>query len=171
MLRKAEKRTLCSIIMRKYDYQGDCNVCGHGVWTDSGVDPGKIPEEHGFAGYVLKDSIWRKTGLSASDGVLCINCAQEEIGRDFTPSDFKPIPMNFQRDGIIDYLFPEGGDYSPEILAELIELIQEFLRRMEKSTSPTMDNWWSNFWEKNRRRACREMADEELNFLFNEGMS
>ena len=153
--------------MRKYDYQGDCNVCGHGVWTDSGVDPGKIPEEHGFAGYVLKDSIWRKTGLSASDGVLCINCAQEEIGRDFTPSDFKPIPMNFQRDGIIDYLFPEGGDYSPEILAELIEMERELLYRIGNSISSTMDDWLG----KDGRRACREMADEELNFCFNEGMS
>ena len=134
------------------------------------MDPGKMPGEHGFAGYLLKDDIWEKTGLSGPRSVLCINCAQEKIGRDVTPSDFKHFEMNFQSNGIIDYLFPEGGDYSPEILAELIELERKFLNRIEKNTSPTMDNWWSNFWEKNRRRACREMADEQLNFLF-EGMT
>ena len=153
---------------KHYSIEAECKKCGCGVWGDRGVDPRKMPKEHKFAGYMLKDDVWVKTGLSTRTGAgyLCIECAQELIGRDITPSDFHPWPINFHSTGIIDYLFPGEGVVSPEIHDELIELERKFLRRMEMDRLSS--HTWKNWYQKHRRRTCREMADEEMRFIFGE---
>jgi hypothetical protein len=98
----------------RYCIEGYCKDCGFGVWGDGGIEPGNLPDEHKFTGYLLKNSLWKKTGLrrygsprfGVPKQILCIECAQARIGRKLTLGDFMEIPMNFQSNGVIDYLFP-----------------------------------------------------------------
>ena len=114
----------------RYWIQGNCLDCGFGVWGDGGIDPRNLPDEHKFTGYVLKDSVWLETGLRKSGSprfgtlpqILCIEHAQARIGRELTLGDFMGLPMNFQSNGVIDYLFPEQNDYPREDADEAIRL-------------------------------------------------
>ena len=117
-------------MITRYRIEGPCVDCGKGVWSDQGVDPRKLPEQHEFTGYVLKDEVWDETGLGKSGNyrfglppqILCIKHAQKRIGRKLTLSDFKWFAMNFQSNGVIDYLFPEQNDYPREDADEAIRL-------------------------------------------------
>ncbi len=119
-----EEVTIDELVLEQYaDLVGDgveapCLDCGNGVWGDRGVDPRWLPEQHKFTGYVLKDSVWEETGLRRTGNpmfgvppqILCIECAQVRIGRELTLDDFKVQAMNFQSNGVIDYLFPGQND-------------------------------------------------------------
>ena len=98
----------------RYYIQGNCLDCGCEVWGDGGIKPGKLPSDHKFSGYMLKDSVWGETGLSrfnrVTPQILCIECAQIRIGRELTLDDFAILAMNFQSNGVIDYLFPGQND-------------------------------------------------------------
>ena len=139
-LGKANQTTPHPMVMiTRYHIEGDCLRCGNGVWGDHGGDPSKIPEQHRFTGYVLKNSVWLETGLRMGGAphlgvprqILCIECAQVRIGRELTLGDFKTIPMNFQSNGVIDYLFPDQNDRRDDA-DEAIRLSWEAIEKGEE---------------------------------------
>jgi len=38
--------------------------------------------------YMVRESVWKKTGLEAYGGCLCIGCLEKRIGRRLKPKDF-----------------------------------------------------------------------------------
>ncbi len=126
-------------MITRYRIEGPCLDCGNGVWSDHGVDPRKLPEQHKFTGYVLKNSVWLETGLRMSGSprfgvppqILCIGCAQVRIGRELTLGDFKGLAMNFQSNGGIDLLFPDQNDRR-EWADEVIRLSWEAIEKGEE---------------------------------------
>ena len=40
--------------------------------------------------------------------ILCINCAEEVLGREFTPDDFTPSAINLGAGGILSYFSSKG---------------------------------------------------------------
>ena len=46
--------------------------------------------------YMLKDRLWRRI-MGNRDGMLCIGCVEERIGRLLIKTDFLPCPLNKER--------------------------------------------------------------------------
>lgn len=46
---------------------------------------------HEFA-YMVRPILWADHG--AGDGVLCVGCLEERLGRHLVPSDFWDVPLN-----------------------------------------------------------------------------
>lgn len=46
--------------------------------------------------YMLHHSVWEDTGLGLYDGMLCIGCVENRIGRQLTSDDFSNFPINTQ---------------------------------------------------------------------------
>ena len=67
------------------DYEGPYCV-------DCGVDTVKINEY-----YNVKDRVWELTGLGPDDGMLCIGCLEDRIGRKLQPEDFGYCLINWDR--------------------------------------------------------------------------
>jgi len=44
--------------------------------------------------YMVKDEVWRATGLDGMGGCLCIGCLEKRIGRRLKPGDFPDHPFN-----------------------------------------------------------------------------
>lgn len=119
-----------------------CLDCGDGVWGDSGVNPEKIPEENHLTGYLLKDHVWKETGLGRLGNsrfgqrpqILCIKHAEERIGRKLIFDDFKDTSMNFVSNGVIDLLFPEHNNQRDEADKEImyIFLSPDYKQRTEE---------------------------------------
>jgi hypothetical protein len=40
--------------------------------------------------YIVKESVWKETGLGWHGGRLCIGCLEKRIGRQLKPGDFTP---------------------------------------------------------------------------------
>lgn len=119
-----------------------CLDCGDGVWGDSGVNPEKIPEENHLTGYILKDYVWKETGLGRLGNsrfgqrpqILCIKHAEERIGRKLIFDDFKDTSMNFVSNGVIDLLFPEHNNQRDEADKEIMHIFlsPEYKQRTEE---------------------------------------
>jgi hypothetical protein len=58
-------------------------------------DPG-VKQTIGFDSevYIVRDSVWQKTGLEGYGGCLCIGCLEKRIGRRLKPKDFPDHPFN-----------------------------------------------------------------------------
>lgn len=44
--------------------------------------------------YMVHQHVWFQTQLGSYDGMLCIGCLENRIGRRLTPSDFSDFPVN-----------------------------------------------------------------------------
>ena len=44
--------------------------------------------------YMVYDSVWEDSGLNKFDGMLCISCLEQRIGRRLQPDDFSNFPVN-----------------------------------------------------------------------------
>lgn len=44
--------------------------------------------------YMVKNHVWYHTGLGPCDGMLCISCLENRIGRTLLSSDFVDLPIN-----------------------------------------------------------------------------
>lgn len=44
--------------------------------------------------YMVRDDVWALSGLGGHDGMLCIACLEDRIGRALTPDDFPDLPIN-----------------------------------------------------------------------------
>jgi hypothetical protein len=53
------------------------------------VVPGEVTEF-----YMLRDKIWRKSGLKPKGGNLCVSCLESRVGRKLRAKDFADVPMN-----------------------------------------------------------------------------
>jgi hypothetical protein len=40
--------------------------------------------------YTVRPAIWKKAGMEAKDGCLCVGCIEKRIGRRLKPKDFDP---------------------------------------------------------------------------------
>jgi hypothetical protein len=61
----------------------------HYTCIDCTVDTDKIDEY-----YVVRDDVWRLAETGELDGMLCIACLENRIGRQLTPVDFIDAPIN-----------------------------------------------------------------------------
>jgi hypothetical protein len=48
--------------------------------------------------YMLHDHVWAGTGLGPEDGVLCLGCLQQRLGRWLRYTDFKPTDRDNRAD-------------------------------------------------------------------------
>lgn len=62
--------------------------------------------------YMVEDDVWAQTGLSGSDGMLCIACLENSIGRTLNAYDFPDLPVN------TSIHFPK----SPRILSRILNI-------------------------------------------------
>lgn len=44
--------------------------------------------------YMVQDEVWMQAQLDATDGMLCIGCLEQRIGRRLKPADFIDAPIN-----------------------------------------------------------------------------
>lgn len=44
---------------------------------------------------MVHDFLWKKTGLDYDDGMLCIGCLEQRLGRQLTWEDFTTAPVNW----------------------------------------------------------------------------
>lgn len=44
--------------------------------------------------YMVTDQVWKLTGLRGYDGMLCIGCLEQRLGRLLTREDFTDVPIN-----------------------------------------------------------------------------
>jgi len=43
--------------------------------------------------YMLKKSVWKETGLTLHEGILCIGCVEVRLGRQLTNKDFEDCAL------------------------------------------------------------------------------
>jgi hypothetical protein len=44
--------------------------------------------------YMVHDHVWLQTGLQKNDGMLCISCLENRIGRTLNSKDFTDVVLN-----------------------------------------------------------------------------
>lgn len=66
-------------VEQEFGPEFECQSCG--------VNTGEIGEY-----YMVHDFIWQEAG--DLEGMLCIGCLENQIGRKLTPLDFPPLPVN-----------------------------------------------------------------------------
>lgn len=44
--------------------------------------------------YMVLDDVWTSAGLGIYEGLLCIGCLEDRLGRTLTPGDFLACPLN-----------------------------------------------------------------------------
>lgn len=44
--------------------------------------------------YMVTDQVWERSGLSGYDGMLCIGCLEQRLGRMLHAKDFTDVPIN-----------------------------------------------------------------------------
>lgn len=78
-LPKLEITTMCARVL---DALGgsDCKWCGIDTFDTSEM-------------YMVTDEIWRRYG-PPTNGLLCIGCIEDRMGRQLQPDDFKDVPLN-----------------------------------------------------------------------------
>jgi hypothetical protein len=59
------------------------------ICLDCPMDTGK---EHEY--YYVNSELWAKTGIGSQDGMLCIGCLENRIGRKLLPEDFTDAYVN-----------------------------------------------------------------------------
>lgn len=59
----------------------DCVGCGADTWYTG---------EH----YMVKDSVWKHASANKPTNILCVECAEKNLGRQFLYSDFTSVPIN-----------------------------------------------------------------------------
>jgi len=62
--------------------------------------------------YMVHNDIWRQANLSTADGMLCIGCLENRIGRTLNAHDFPDLPVN------TSIHFPK----SPRILSRILNI-------------------------------------------------
>lgn len=79
---KLSKLEISEMCGRAIDALGgcDCQWCG--------VDTFKTHEM-----YMVRDDLWDAYG-SPTNGMLCIGCLEDRLGRQLQPGDFKAVPLN-----------------------------------------------------------------------------
>lgn len=63
--------------------------------------------------YMVKSEVWLLTGLDTRDGMLCVSCLENRIGRELTVHDFSDYPVNtipklFRSDKLLSRLNNRG---------------------------------------------------------------
>lgn len=58
---------------------------------DCTVDTDKIDEY-----YSVEEDVWQQAKTGELDGMLCIGCLEQRIGRPLTPADFIDAPVNYE---------------------------------------------------------------------------
>jgi hypothetical protein len=120
--RRLQKR---SIADRKGSFKGVTPESWHCV--DCGADtapgcPGRVQMEEDFRRngrsalmvsaqsevYTVHDHVWRKAGMEAYGGCLCVGCLEERIGRPLTPDDFPDHVFNTTLPGTTRLLERQG---------------------------------------------------------------
>jgi hypothetical protein len=43
---------------------------------------------------MVTDQVWERSGLAGDDGMLCIGCLEQRLGRMLHAKDFKDVPIN-----------------------------------------------------------------------------
>ena len=78
-------------ILDDWDDAEEVDYATDPAWNcvDCGIHTG-LHEEY----YMVHDSVWKLSGLGDHDGMLCIACLEDRIGRDLTPDDFPVLPIN-----------------------------------------------------------------------------
>ena len=77
------------------EYQVPCPTdecsgdCGPFVCKDCSVNTLHINEY-----YMVTDQVWKLTGLRGYDGMLCIGCLEQRLGRMLNARDFTDAPIN-----------------------------------------------------------------------------
>jgi hypothetical protein len=49
--------------------------------------------------YMVWPDVWAKSGLASDDGMLCIGCLEQRLGRRLAMHDFTAAPVNFEHVG------------------------------------------------------------------------
>ena len=44
--------------------------------------------------YMVTDQVWERSGLGGDDGMLCIGCLEQRLGRVLHAKDFTDVPIN-----------------------------------------------------------------------------
>jgi hypothetical protein len=58
-----------------------CVDCGYDTWVN----------EY----YMVKESVWRASGMKPRNGMLCIGCLETRLSRPLNATDFSAAPINF----------------------------------------------------------------------------
>ncbi len=66
--------------------------------VDCGVDCMEIAEY-----YMVTDACWARAGMGAYDGMLCIGCLEQRLGKQLQPRNFKECPLNWRNVCIPEY--------------------------------------------------------------------
>jgi hypothetical protein len=64
--------------------------------------------------YMLKNEVWALTGLGTNDGMLCVGCVEDRLGRKLGSVDFSDATIN-------KLGHPVYGDKSPRLVARLTD--------------------------------------------------
>jgi hypothetical protein len=47
--------------------------------------------------YIVHDTVWAAAGMAETDGMLCLDCLANRLGRPLQFSDFPLLPINLKR--------------------------------------------------------------------------